>query len=80
MSGISKMLSPDLPAMPDIKLPETAATSKESRRMPTEQDPALLAASRRTRERSMRRRGRMSTILTDQVKSMTGSSGTKLGA
>lgn len=49
-------------------------------RMPYEQDPEVLAAAQRTREKSMQRRGRLSTILTDQTKAVTGSSGQKLGA
>ena len=49
-------------------------------RMPTETDPDILAAAQRTRENATRRKGRLSTILTDQTKSTVGSSGQKLGA
>lgn len=49
-------------------------------RMPTEMDPDVLAASQRTRQAAAQRRGRLSTILTDQTRATTGSSGTKLGA
>lgn len=49
-------------------------------RMPTETDPDVLAAAKRTRENAMRRSGRMSTIMTDMTKATTGSSGSKLGA
>lgn len=49
-------------------------------RMPTATDPDVLAASQRTRQAAMQRRGRLSTILTDQTRSTTGSSGQKLGA
>lgn len=48
-------------------------------RMPTETDPAVVAAAQRTRAEAMRRKGRMSTILTDGLRSV-GSSGQKLGA
>lgn len=49
-------------------------------RMPTEIDPEIQAAAQRTRSAAMRRRGRLSTILTDQTRAVTGSSGQKLGA
>ena len=49
-------------------------------RMPTATDPDILAAAQRTRAAALQRKGRLSTILTDQTKSITGSSGLKLGA
>lgn len=51
-------------------------------RMPTETDPALLEAAKRTREAALRRTGRQSTILTENLAGTTGigSSGVKLGA
>lgn len=49
-------------------------------RMPTATDPDIEAASKRTRERALNRKGRLSTILTDQTSSVVGSSGQKLGA
>lgn len=50
------------------------------KRMPTATDPEVEAASKRTRERALQRKGRLSTILTDQTSSVVGSSGLKLGA
>lgn len=49
-------------------------------RMPTQTDPSVAAAAQRTRSNTMRRRGRLSTIMTDQTMGTTGSSGQKLGA
>ena len=49
-------------------------------RMPNATDPDVLAAAQRTRAAALQRKGRLSTILTDQTKSVTGSSGLKLGA
>ena len=54
-------------------------------RLPTQDDPEALAASRRARQAAAQRRGRLSTILSDGAqanpeKAMTGSSGVKLGA
>jgi len=54
------------------------ATPKPAR-MPVETDPAVQQAAQRTRQAAMMRQGRLSTILTDQTRSV-GSSGTKLGA
>ena len=47
-------------------------------RMPVASDPDMAAAARRTRADAMRRKGRLSTILTDQ--NTTGSSGKAVGA
>lgn len=49
-------------------------------RLPTPTDPDILAAGRRARRGALRRKGRASTILTDQNREITGSSGVKLGA
>lgn len=49
-------------------------------RMPTETDPSILEASKRLRENALKRTGRMSTILTDQLNRTVGSSGSSLGA
>lgn len=49
-------------------------------RMATEQDPEILAATQRTKLDALRRAGRQSTILTDALRTTTGSSGQKLGA
>lgn len=49
-------------------------------RMPQQDDPDILAAAQRSRQAQMARSGRLSTILTDQTKATTGSSGQKLGA
>jgi hypothetical protein len=49
-------------------------------RMPTQEDPEMLAAAQRTRQAALARKGRLSTILTDQTQATTGSSGVKLGA
>lgn len=49
-------------------------------RAPTEQDPDVLERMRRRRELARQRSGRQSTILSENTRAMTGSSGTKLGA
>lgn len=49
-------------------------------RMPTETDPSVLAAAQRLRSAALKRTGRMSTILTDQLNQTVGSSGSALGA
>ncbi len=61
---------------PKAQKPQTPRTV----RMPNQDDPEVLAAAQRTRQAALGRSGRMSTILTDQTKSTTGSSGQKLGA
>jgi hypothetical protein len=48
-------------------------------RMPNETDPEVQAAGMRARENALRRSGRLSTIMTDQTRETTGSSGQKLG-
>lgn len=61
------------PKVPKVRDPKPV-------RMPTETDPDVLAAAQRTRAAALKRRGRLSTILTDQTQGVVGSSGTKLGA
>lgn len=70
MGGLFK--SPTI-ATPELPTPKPV-------RMPTPQDPEVLAAARRARESAIRRSGRLSTILTDRGQSLVGSSGSKLGA
>lgn len=41
-------------------------------RMPNEEDPAALEAARRQREATMQRKGRLSTIMTDQNQARAG--------
>ena len=60
---------------PPPKMPEPKVT-----RMPAETDPSIVAAGKRTREKYMRRKGRLSTIMTDNIgSSVVGSSGKQLG-
>lgn len=47
-------------------------------RMPAARDATLFAARARARQQALRRSGRLSTILSDSLKTVTGSSG-KLG-
>ena len=68
---MTNLFKPKLPAQSAMPEPRVV-------RMPTEQDPSVLAAAQRTREAMMKRRGRLSTIMTDN--SDIGSSGSKLGA
>jgi outer membrane receptor protein involved in Fe transport len=49
-------------------------------RLPTQNDPAAVAAAQRTQQTAAATGRGLSTILTDQVKQLTGSSGQKLGA
>ncbi len=65
--------TPKMPAAPEIEKPRSV-------RMPVENDANARAAAARTRQGAMMRQGRLSTILTDQTKATTGSSGQKLGA
>jgi len=63
------------PKMPDAPKPT---------RMPSQMDPEILAAGQRTRAEALRRKGRLSTILTDILRDTSGggmpSSGVALGA
>ena len=66
---------PKLPPAPEAPKPV---------RMPDETDPSLVAAGKRTRDSALRRKGRLSTILTDSLQGtsgvpMGGSSGDSLG-
>jgi hypothetical protein len=75
MSPIRRMFTPPgQPAQPQ-EMPELPTPRPV--RMPTETDPDMLAAAQRTRRSALRRRGRLSTIMTDQ--DQTGSSGETLG-
>lgn len=60
------------------KMPKAPPPPKPVR-MAVETDPAVLQAAERRRQADMQRQGRMSTILTDNLRA-TGSSGQKLGA
>lgn len=53
---------------PDMPEPQTV-------RMPTETDPAILAAGERAKGAARKRKGRQSTILTDSLQSRTQSLG-----
>jgi hypothetical protein len=68
MSGLLKPKMPTAQALPEPRVV----------RMPTESDPDVLAAAQRTRKAMMERKGRLSTIMTDNLD--VGSSGSKLGA
>ncbi len=59
------------------KAPKVEAPKKV--RMPVQTDPEIEAAAARNRDEILRRRGRMSTIMTDMTQNV-GSSGQKLGA
>lgn len=61
------------PKAPKIEKPKPV-------RMPTQTDPEIEAAAARNRDEILRRRGRLSTIMTDMTQQTTGSSGQKLGA
>ena len=71
------------PTPPPLPTP-AAEEAPRYKRMPTMSDPDVLIAAQRTRAAALKRRGRLSTILTDQTQaisgSLIGSSGTKLGA
>ena len=72
MSGLFS--KPKIPPLPE---PPEPPANPRPKRMPFEQDPEVAAAGKRTRTAATRRRGRLSTILTDRTSS---SSGQKLGA
>ncbi len=52
----------------DVKTPPPP----KPQRMPNETDPDVLAAAQRTRQAALQRRGRLSTILTDQTRETAG--------
>ena len=56
-------LFPKTPQMPEPPKPT---------RMPVETDPDVIAAGMRTREAALKRKGRLSTILTDTLKDVGG--------
>lgn len=84
MGGLMKAKMPKQAAAPgviEVAKPVMVPQVQPTVRMPVESDTDLLAAAERTRARAMRRKGRLSTILTDRTtQASTGSSGTKLGA
>ena len=63
----------------EADVPAVSDTSRPTR-LPTPLDRDTLAADRRTRDKALRRRGRLSTILTDRLEGISGSSGNSLGA
>lgn len=75
---MSKLFRPKIKA-PPVPQPEPIPVPKPVR-MPTRRDPSIENAAKKTRMAALRRRGRLSTILTDQTKQTVGSSGTDLGA
>jgi hypothetical protein len=68
MAGLGKMFAPKAPKMPDPPAPT---------RMPTIADPDVQAAGLRTREAALKRKGRLSTILTDQTSATVGADYTR---
>lgn len=69
---MSSLFKPSAPAMPAMK--PTALPQPRVVRMPTETDPAVLAAGQRTRRAALARHGRGSTILTDNLQNTLGGS------
>ena len=78
---MAKMFKPETPSMaaPPPLAPPTPEEAPVFKRMPVMSDPSIMAAGQRTREAAMKRKGRLSTILTDNLRDI-GSSGIKLGA
>jgi hypothetical protein len=66
------------PKMPEVKPVEMPKVKVE--RMPVANDPNADQAASRFREAAAARKGRRSTIMTDALKEMTGSSGQRLGS
>lgn len=62
------------PSAPKIEAPKVKV-----QRMPVAEDPNASQAAQRYRAEAAQRKGRRSTILSDQLKEMTGSSGQRLG-
>lgn len=62
------------PSVPKIEAPKVKVE-----RMPVAEDPNADQAAKRFREAAAQRQGRRSTIMTDALKDMTGSSGQRLG-
>ena len=76
---MSSMFSPKIQA-PAASSASAAPPTPRVTRMPNETDPSIVAAGRRTRRSALQRKGRLSTILTDQTRETVGSSGQSLGA
>ena len=75
-SSATQQVASQVASSPTItQLPKPRVT-----RMPTDSDPAALAAAQRSRRAALQRQGRLSTILTDQTQEMIGSGGRSLGA
>jgi hypothetical protein len=64
------------PKTPDIPAPAKPKVV----RMPVQNDPNIQDAANRTKQSALQRRGRLSTILTQNLQGRAGSSGAKLGA
>jgi hypothetical protein len=73
VTGAFKAPPPPQQAQPVIQI--TQEEAPRNKRMPSIQDPDVIAAGRRTRANALRRKGRASTILTDPV----GANSEKLG-
>lgn len=80
MAGIKKMFSggPAMPAPPPLPAP-TEPEQPEYKRLTLPTDPDVLAAAQRTRQAALARKGRLSTILTDQTRGVGGYGSDKLG-
>ena len=63
MASMAKLIGGKAPPMPE---------APKATRMPVESDPDVLAAGARAREAAMKRTGRQSTILTDNLKNVAG--------
>lgn len=80
MSGLfSKPKMPKIEAAAPTPVKVEAPPPVKPQRMPVAQDPNADQAASRFRNAAAARRGRRSTILTDTLKEMTGSSGQRLG-
>ena len=68
MSGLRRMFMPSPPPLPPPPaLPSpTEPESGRYKRLPVATDPDIRAAAQRTRAAALARKGRLSTILTDQ--------------
>jgi hypothetical protein len=80
MSSLKNMFSPKIPETPAPSVSIAAPEKPKPVRMPTEDDPEMLEAAKRTRRSALQRKGRLSTIMTDGLKETVGSSGQSLGA
>ena len=69
MATLKKMFMPPSPPPlppPPALPPPTPAEAGRYKRLPVATDPDMLAAAQRTRAAALARKGRLSTILTDQ--------------